>query len=462
MQELGDILKKMPERSVSAGDTPPPPYEDDSDDGDVCGICGGKGWYTPEVPVGHRDFGRLIVCDCQQEKVKAERQARLLKYSNLGSLKRFTFEGMKPEGMGDDPVTRERFEVAYRAALDFADAPSGWLVFSGPHGSGKTHLAAAVGNRAIDRRHVVLFSHTPELVDHLRATFSPTSEEAYSDLFEQVRNTPLLILDDLGMASTTPWAEEKLQQIVNHRYNAELPTVFTTVGALADLDPYILTRLQASDLSQVFELASSAPEPVHRLGRVEPEMLKRMTLETFDVRGNNPRADQRGSLEEARRVAVNYAADPDGWLTFIGDTGVGKTHLAVAVAEAQLKNGREVFFAFVPELLDYLRYTFSPDSRITYDDLFDEVKNTPLLVLDDLGQEHSSPWANEKLYQIIVHRHAARLPTVVTSMVDFTREHGPIGSRVQDPSVGILIRVDAPDYRNKTRASARAGARSRR
>ncbi len=462
MQELGDILKKMPERSISGGDMPPPSSDDDSDDGDVCQVCGGKGWYTQDVPIGHVDFGRLIICECQQQKVQAESQARLLKYSNLGSLSRFTFEAMKPEGIGDDPVTRERFEVAYSAALDFADAPRGWLVFSGPHGSGKTHLAAAIGNRAIDRGHVVLFSHTPELVDHLRATFSPTSREVYSDLFDQVRNTPLLILDDLGMASTTPWAEEKLQQIVNHRYNAELPTVFTTVGALSDLDPYVQSRLQASELSQLFELATASTEPAHSLGRVEPEMLKRMKFELFDVRGNNPGAEQRASLEEACRVAMNYAADPDGWLTFFGDTGAGKTHLAVAIAEERLKKGGQVFFAFVPELLDYLRYTFSPDSRITYDTLFDEVKNTPMLILDDLGQEHSSPWANEKLYQIIVHRHAARLPTVVTSMVDFTREHGPIGSRVQDPSVGTLIRVDAPDYRNKTRATARTGARSRR
>ena len=128
-----------------------------------------------------------------------------------------------------------------------------------------------------------------------------------------------------------------------------------------------------------------------------------------------------------------------------------KTHLAVAIAGARIAEGSQVFFAFVPDLLDYLRNTFSPDSRVSYDSLFDEVKNARLLVLDDLGQELSSPWAEEKLYQIIVHRHNARLPTVITSMTDFTREResGSIASRIRDVTVGELIPIEAPDYRIK-------------
>ena len=172
--------------------------------------------------------------------------------------------------------------------------------------------------------------------------------------------------------------------------------------------------------------------------------------------GNNPSAGQRTSLEAAYEFARNYAADPDGWLTMFGETGVGKTHLAVAIAAEQIEKGRSVFFFFVPELLDYLRHSFNPDSKLTYDNLFEEVKTAPLLILDDLGQEHSSPWANEKLYQIIVHRHNARLPTVVTSMIDFTRERGPVGSRVQDHMVGEMIRIDATDYRNRDRRRPRA------
>jgi DNA replication protein DnaC len=193
-------------------------------------------------------------------------------------------------------------------------------------------------------------------------------------------------------------------------------------------------------------------------------MLKRMTFETFDARGNNPNAGQRASLEAALLAAKNFAADPDGWLTLSGNTGVGKTHLAVAVAAERLATGAPVMFAFVPELMDYLRYTFGPESPVTYDRVFEQVKNTSLLILDDLGKEQSSKWAVEKLYQIIVHRHNARLPTVITSMMEFSDDLDPITSRVQDPSVSQLIRLDAPDYRNKQRrpaAQQRRGTRAR-
>jgi len=459
MQDLGDIFKKLAIRPPANGDGFPP-VEGSQPPVSTCERCGGRGWFTPDVPVGHHDFGRIIACDCQQQRIVDERHHRLLRYSNLGNLKRFTFETFCPDGRAKD-APQPQIRAAYDAALAFAADPKGWLVLTGPNGAGKTHLAAAIGNRVIQQGNIVLFTHVADLLDHLRSTFSPTSEIAYSQLFEQVKSTPLLILDGIGNYSTTPWAEEKLMQIVNHRFDLELPTVMTISGSLDELDRYIVSRIRTPGLSRILELPGMAQPRAKRLGGIEPQMLQRMTFELFDSRGNNPSAEQRASLDNAMRVARNYAADPDGWLTIIGETGVGKTHLAVAIAVEQLKRGRPVFYAFVPELLDYLRYTFSPEAKVTYDNIFDEIKNAPLLILDDLGQEHSSPWANEKLYQIVVHRHNARLPTVITSMIDFTKERGPIGSRVQDPSVGQLVRMDAPDYRNKNRDGQRGAAARR-
>ncbi len=454
MEDLSDILKRIASKNGS-GDSGPRERPQDIDEPEVCGVCSGRSWLTTDVPAGDPNFGRFVLCECQEPRVDEERYSRLLRYSNLGALSRFTFETLRrPPSEGPD--NESRYGEAYEAAESYAENPSGWIVFTGPYDPMKVRLAAAIGNRCLDRGYVVLFVHVSDLLDHLRATFSPTSEMAYSELFDQVRNTPLLILDDLGSHSTTPWAEEKLRQIVNQRYNAELPTVITTTGDLNEVDPYILSRIQSPDLSRIFGVGTEPKGPTHRLGGIDPDMLKRMTFTTFDVRGNGPSDGQRRSIEAARTAAKNFAADPDGWLTLFGETGVGKTHLAVAIAAEQLEKGKSIFFARVPELLDYLRYTFSPDSPVTYDRLFEDVKTAPLLILDDLGQEHSSPWASEKLYQIVVHRHDARLPTVVTSMVDFTKEHGPMGSRVQDTSVALVCRIDAPDYRNK--AARRSGS----
>ena len=452
MENLGDILKRLATtRNLSNGEPVDQAVDDAHESPDACEICRGRGWYTHDVPAGHPDFGQTVTCKCQQERLEEERSARLLRYSNLGHLSRFTFETLDTQGRADDPESRSLFKTAYETAVEYGESPAGWLVFSGPNGAGKTHLAAAIANRCIEKGHPVFFVHVADLLDHLRATFSPDSEWSYSDLFEQVKGAPLLVMDGLGSQSASAWAQEKLRQIVNHRHNAELPTIVTTANELSDLDPYIRSRLEIEGMSRILEVGTRDSAAVHDLGRIEHEMLRRMTFETFDLRGNESNDGQRASLEGAFHAAKNFAADPDGWLTLFGETGVGKTHLAIAIAVERMKQGHPVFFAFVPELLDYLRYTFTPESRVTYDQVFDEVKNTPLLVLDDLGQEHSSPWAEEKLYQIIVHRHNARAATVITSRMDFTETPGPKSSRIRDPHVGQLVRMDAPDFRIRAR-----------
>ena len=461
MENLGDILKRLETTRHSSLDGPPSEPPEDTVDREECSTCGNKGWYSLDVPVGHPEFGRAVTCECQDSQFREERSLRLLRYSNLGHLTRFTFESLDPDGRTEDPESRLLFNEAYDAARRFAESPSGWLVFIGPHGTGKTHLAAAAANQCIENDNVVFFVHVPDLMDHLRSTFGPTSDISYSELFDQVQNTPVLVLDGLDSKSSSPWAEEKLHQIVNHRYNSELPTIITSAASMEELDPYIRSRIQGmGTTSRIMEVRSRESTQVHRLGRIAAQMLSRMTFDTFDVRGNDPTTGQRASLEAAYQAAKNFADDPDGWLTLFGNTGVGKTHLAIAIAEARRKRGQAAFFAFVPELLDYLRYTFSPDSPVTYDRIFDEVKNTSLLILDDFGKHNSTPWAEEKLHQIFVHRHNTRLPTVVTSMLDFTEQTGPIGSRVRDPSVGQLIRIDAPDFRIKARSNRRRSARS--
>ena len=449
MENLGDILRRLgTTRRVSGHDLPP----DRPDNGKSgCEICGGRGWFTSDVSAGDPDFGRIISCECRQDQLEQERLNRLLRYSNLGHLTRFTFETLRPAGRSERSQDRLTFQAACEKAREYAEEPRGWLVITGPHGLGKTHLAAAIANRCIETGRPVFFVHVPDLLDHLRSGFAPSAEVSYGNLYEQVTGAPLLVLDGLGAQSSTSWAQEKLQQIMNHRYNAELPTVITTAAGMDEIDPYLRSRLEAPELSTIVPVGADERRTVSGRGGIDPAMARRMTFESFDVRGNNPDAGQRMSLEYAFKLARSFAESPDGWLTLFGGTGTGKTHLAVAIAVERIGRSHPVWFAFVPDLMDYLRYTFTPESTVTYDRVFDEIRNAELLVLDDLGREQSSPWAQEKLYQIIVHRHNARLPTVITSTLDFSERAGSIASRIRDPYVGELIRMDAPDYRIKER-----------
>jgi DNA replication protein DnaC len=127
-------------------------------------------------------------------------------------------------------------------------------VIMGEYGSGKTHLAAAIGHFYSETVTSPIFVVVPDLLDHLRATFSPTSTTSADKVFENARTAPLLILDDLGTQSTTPWAKEKLFQLFNYRYNAELPTVITTSMSLEEMDPRIRSRMLDKRICTVYAI----------------------------------------------------------------------------------------------------------------------------------------------------------------------------------------------------------------
>ena len=134
----------------------------------------------------------------------------------------------------------------------------GWLVLTGDHGCGKTHLAAAIANYRTQAGHQVEFQIVPDFLDHLKRTFDPESKVAFDSLFERVRKAGLLVLDDLGAHTSTPWAQEKLYQIINYRYNAQLATVITTPLALNEIEDRISSRM--SDVKFCFVFHILAPD----------------------------------------------------------------------------------------------------------------------------------------------------------------------------------------------------------
>jgi DNA replication protein DnaC len=156
-----------------------------------------------------------------------------------------------------EALTKEQaasLNKAFQAARDFAEHPKGWLVFVGPSGCGKTHLAAAIANQQRDRGLPYKFTVVPDFLDYLRAAFSPDSTVSLDRRFQEARRASLLILDDLSMQYATTWAKEKIFQLINYRYNMELPTVITMQERLSDLDDRIRSRLLDSRLCRIFTI----------------------------------------------------------------------------------------------------------------------------------------------------------------------------------------------------------------
>ena len=318
MESLGDILKRITVRNTSmitngdgavlqTGDL------DRENAHPACPRCKDSGWLSKRVPVDHPDFGQAFPCQCQRMDDPAARTAALLRYSNLGSLARISLTTTRPEGPLPDAGSRRLFQQALATAAEFSENPVGWMALTGPSGSGKTHLAVAVANRCIERGQTTFFIVVADLLDHLRASFSPDNEVSYDELFDQVRQVPVLVLDDLGAQSATPWAQEKLFQVFNHRFNAALPTVITIRGPLQRLDEMLRSRIEAADgFCRVLQLGQYNTRLPRGIGDIPAKMRQRMTFDSFDVKGGRTatRTD-RESLERAKQAAATFAAEPE-------------------------------------------------------------------------------------------------------------------------------------------------------
>ena len=408
------------------------------------------------VPVGHPRFGELDPCVCWDQDDLSQRTGRLLRYSNLKGLTAVTFEGLNPRGNSIDEDRQQLFNAAFESSMNFAEALEGWFILAGPSGSGKTALAAAIANRVIERGMAVLFMVIPDLLDYLRHSYGNSTEESYDYIYQQVRDAPLLVLDGLGLQATTMWAQEKLFQVLNHRYNVGLPTVLTVSGPLTDLDDLLYTRINDVTLSRVVWLGPLDQSSSRLVGLPPQPLLDEMTLKSFYVEGaEGTTASQQDTLEAAYYATRSFAGDPrNHWLVISGSTGVGKTHLAVAVVNHRLNTGAAVFYTTVLDLLDHLRSAYAPGSRMSYDERFEHLRSVPLLVLDDFGSQSSTSWAEEKLYQLLVHRHDSRLPTMIT--MDSAVELRPaVLSRLRDQRFVTEIPVRAPDYREIGRMAPR-------
>lgn len=232
MKSLDDFLKNHPAYIPPSGEI------ELTDQNDVqCEICGDRGYLKFDVPVGHPSFGQIYECECRRRDLSHDRLDRLRKLSNLNAFSASSFDDFDPSIPGT--------ERAFEEALSFAQDPSDrWLLISGSVGVGKTHLAVAIAQHVIEHHSLpAYFAAVPDLMDHLRSSFAPGASEGYDERFEEIRTAALLVLDDLGTENATPWAQEKLYQIINHRHVERLPTVITTNVDLRKIDDRIASRM---------------------------------------------------------------------------------------------------------------------------------------------------------------------------------------------------------------------------
>ena len=414
-----------------------------------------------DLPVGDPNFGKSIPCECQKKDFANDTNRRMLEVSNLQAFSDLTFDSFKIQGRTGLGEQQERsLEFALNQSKLFAQNMKGWLLLQGSFGCGKTHLAVSIANFTLSLGIPTLILTVPDLLDWLRYAYD-RADTNFEARFDEIRNIPLLILDDLGTQNATPWAEEKLYQIINHRYMLKLPLVVTTNLDLAELDGRIRSRLLDPDLvSTVRITAPDFRSPMRDSTQATISSLTLVnehTFGNFSLRENEKLpTDEQKSLEKAFKASQQFAEKPRGWLVLSGTYGTGKTHLAAAIGNYRSAYGENPIFIVVPDLLDHLRSTFNPNSNISYDHLFEEIRTASLLILDDLGTQNSSPWAKEKLFQLLNYRYEARLPTVITTTCSLDEIDPRIRSRMVDSRRCEIYAILTPSYRGRATTGSKS------
>ena len=189
-----------------------------------CKGCTGRGCKQPSqgmIPVVEVHDGRFCYAlrRCRHERNRLAR----LRISRLFASARIprAYEG---DTFADYTVTATNKDAVDAAHMMVADEIKGLFLY-GEKGTGKTKLAAIIANERARAGSPVLFASVPDLMADIRRSFK---DGTTSEAVQAVKNTPFLVLDDLGAEKMTEWVGEQLFCIVNHRYNEMLPTVVTS------------------------------------------------------------------------------------------------------------------------------------------------------------------------------------------------------------------------------------------
>ncbi len=186
----------------------------------------------------------------EEAKEQNEKFDRLVRYSGMPLITAKTHLLMKfLPGKGN--------KKAYQTALDYVAADDEgkskrehhFIIFVGETGRGKTHLALAIGWQWLGLGlETVKYWQVSELLDAMRAEYDNPPKNDYGfplpGEFDKCKGVSLLILDDLGVEQSTPWAREKLDTLINHRWLEQKPTVFTTNMAPSQLQPRLRSRIK--------------------------------------------------------------------------------------------------------------------------------------------------------------------------------------------------------------------------
>jgi len=200
-------------------------------------------------------------------------------------------------------------------------------------------------------------------------------------------------------------------------YTLAVPVGHPDFGKLLPCACRMRAREQRAQEQQAQHAQTLLAELARTLGRLayarfDTFELERPLVEFVWSGATFPVDVQRQALMQALDDAQRYAELPRGWLYLCGPCGAGKSHLAAAIAHTLATSGQGVTYASVPDLLRFVRRGFE---ERTADERLDALLAIEVLILDDLGAEYLTAWAQEQLFVLLNARYLANRATVLTS-----------------------------------------------
>ena len=120
-------------------------------------------------------------------------------------------------------LAAEKFVQEYPMSQPFG------LLFMGPQGVGKTHLAVGIIKQLMRLKSVpCLFRTFPELLKEIQNSYNAVSQTSELSLLTPVLETEVLVLDELGAQNPSSWVRDEVAYVLNYRYNENKVTILTT------------------------------------------------------------------------------------------------------------------------------------------------------------------------------------------------------------------------------------------
>lgn len=374
-----------------------------------CRRCAGVGMIYPAAPDGGANYAAAIPCDCQADALARDQTRRLAAYGNLEPLSRYALDNFP------NPA-------AAAAARRYAANPRSDLLITGPPGSGKTHLAAAIANERARQGSPALYIRAAELPELIAA-----ARDRYGqDFIAAAATAPLLAIDGLSPPPSSAWTAERARQIAQRRHDAASPTIYCA-ESVDDIDPRIAARLAGAE-----RIALDPPAAAPALTAPAPPAYANANIADFDQPAN-------AALLRAAAAARAYAASPRGFLAISGPSGSGKTRLLIATlnAAAASLDAPAAYLTCQKALRDIKASIRDDDSyRAALD-------AAPILALDQFGEGYASEFDKDALADIIKTRHAYALPTLIAMSAPIESVKTPQGAamawRVKSAGAAIYL-----------------------